>query len=168
MINGLTEQEWYPQTGKVAGDFFQTDASLAAEAATKEKQILFAKTGKPLTRTSSILIIASVPSKILALAASSDGSVYTSESGFTTRKLSLDTLTYGKTLSLFNGHTGPVTCLSLIYDESGAEESIITGSWDKTAIRWNLVVYFSKHTLIVRRGNRSWCIQATPILLKRC
>ncbi|CAG8434658.1 12377_t:CDS:2 [Ambispora gerdemannii] len=58
-----------------------------------------------------------------------------------------------KTVKLFKGHTGPVTCLGLWY--KNGEEYLITGSWDQTLIKWNTktkeqLKIFSKHTDFVK------------------
>ncbi|KAJ3067085.1 hypothetical protein HK102_007501, partial [Quaeritorhiza haematococci] len=62
----------------------------------------------------------------------------------------------GKVLKIFKGHTGPVTSVAVVYGSStGKEEFLITGSWDKTAKKWDIetkecVQTFTGHTDFVK------------------
>ncbi|CAG7854250.1 SubName: Full=Uncharacterized protein {ECO:0000313/EMBL:CCA67510.1} [Serendipita indica DSM 11827] len=64
-----------------------------------------------------------------------DGHVWTAESGAVARKTSLEAST-GKTLQLFKGHTGPVTCLQIV--KTPKTQLLLTGSWDKTMRVWDI------------------------------
>ncbi|KAL3898182.1 MAG: hypothetical protein SGCHY_002917 [Lobulomycetales sp.] len=155
MMEGLQPEDLMPRQGKQAGDFFQTDSSIARQEELERKQKIHAKSGNPVK----------VPSKVLALAAAPSAGgdddeivVYTAESGFSARRMLLPS---GTTTTVFSGlHQGPVTCIALLHRQSSTgaleEDSIITGSWDKSAVRWDvhtgkqIASYANHHTDFIK------------------
>ncbi|KAF7974555.1 hypothetical protein HWV62_10036 [Athelia sp. TMB] len=65
-----------------------------------------------------------------------DGYAWIAENTTIARKLDLET---GKTLQMYRGHTGPVTCLAFHDKGDGAGDSaiLITGSWDQAIKLWD-------------------------------
>ncbi|CAO3575215.1 unnamed protein product [Mortierella alpina] len=59
--------------------------------------------------------------------------VFLAESGHVARKLNLET---GKSMKVFQGHTGPVTRVAVYHTHTG-QERLVTGSWDKTIKIWD-------------------------------
>ncbi|CAM0142552.1 unnamed protein product [Umbelopsis sp. WA50703] len=106
--------------GNEAGHFFQTDADLAKQ---QEKAKKYNYTAGDALKMSS---------KVLALQVSTGEKYgYVAESGFTAKKINLET---GNPVKVFKGHNGPVTSLSLTPDE----QTLFTGSWDKTIKQWDV------------------------------
>ncbi|CAG8641515.1 1622_t:CDS:2 [Ambispora leptoticha] len=132
-----------PQIGKSAGNFFQTDHDLLVQERRAAKRDN--KAGEPIEITSKVLCLLPAEDEKNTLE-----HVYVGESGFLARKINIST---GKTVKSFKGHTGPVTCLGLWH--KNGEEYLITGSWDKTLIKWNTKTkeqskIFTKHTDFVK------------------
>ncbi|KAF9438886.1 hypothetical protein BGZ76_003572 [Entomortierella beljakovae] len=71
---------------------------------------------------------------------------FLAESGHVARKINLAT---GKTIKLFHGHTGPVTCVTVYLNHLG-QERLITGAWDKTIRVWDTE---TKECLATLRGH---------------
>ncbi|KAI9279373.1 WD40-repeat-containing domain protein [Sporodiniella umbellata] len=100
------------------GAFFQTDAELAKQ---KEKAAKYNYTAGDAVKTSS---------KVLSFTMSPDGRyLYIAESGFQVRKMNRSTM---KSVKMFKGHKGPVTAVLI-----GKNNTIWTGSWDKTIKKWD-------------------------------
>ncbi|CAG8539911.1 12128_t:CDS:2 [Funneliformis caledonium] len=121
-----------PRIGSGADNFFQSDSDLATQARRAEKREN--KAGDPIECTSKVLCLL-LPEKTESEYA------YIGESGFVAKKINLST---GKTSKIFKGHTGPVTCIGLWYKDG--EEYLITGSWDKTIVKWDTKTKESIHT----------------------
>ncbi|ORE07557.1 WD40 repeat-like protein [Rhizopus microsporus var. microsporus] len=101
-----------------SGAFFQTDAEIAKQ---KEKEAKYNYTAGDAVKLSS---------KALSLCISPDGKyIYIAESGFQVRKMERSTM---KSVKLFKGHKGPVTSVVI-----GKDDTIWTGSWDKTIKKWD-------------------------------
>jgi len=106
--------------GNEAGHFFQSDAELAKQ---REKDKKYNYTAGNAIKISS---------KVLALKVSQGRKYcYVAESGFTTKKINLET---GNPVKVFKGHNGPTTSLALTPDE----HTLFTGSWDKTVKQWDV------------------------------
>lgn len=132
----------YPNISSNKQDFFQTDSQLESSKNRSIKSTRFSKAGNPFM----------IPSKILSLTKSYDNChVYSSESGFISRKMRL---TDGKTLVVYRGHNGPVTETVVGYNNDLVEEFVVTSSWDKTLIKWNpdgkMSIIFKGHTDFVK------------------
>lgn len=97
--------------------FFRAENDVAKEEARNIKAERIKDLGAPV----------SVSGKILDIEVKGSD-VWIAESDHIARRLSLET---GKTLQIYKGHTGPVTCLALINSDY-----LITGSWDKTLKIW--------------------------------
>ncbi|KAF8516915.1 WD40-repeat-containing domain protein [Hysterangium stoloniferum] len=106
------------QTSDVS-NFFRTETELAKDEARKEKAQRTKNLGSPLD----------LPGKILSLKIRGS-EAWTAESGHVARRLSLET---GKTLQIYRGHTGPVTCIAF-----REPDVLFTGSWDNTIKAWNI------------------------------
>ncbi|KAF8797863.1 WD40 repeat-like protein [Phlegmacium glaucopus] len=78
-----------------------------------------------------------LPGKALAIEVH-DGFAWIAENTTVVRKIDLET---GKPLSIFKGHTGPVTSLAFCDRQvgSGDKEILISGSWDKSIKLWDTV-----------------------------
>ncbi|CAG8689906.1 22629_t:CDS:2 [Dentiscutata erythropus] len=131
-----------PQIGTSANNFFQSDRDIAIQERRAKKQQN--KTGDPIECTSKVLCMI-LPEKI-----DDSDYAYIGESGFIAKKINLSTK---KTVKIFKGHTGPITCLGLWYKDG--IEYLITGSWDKTLRKWDSktkesLCTFSLHTDFVK------------------
>ncbi|CAB4442050.1 unnamed protein product [Rhizophagus irregularis] len=124
-----------PQIGNSADHFFQSDSDLATQERRTAKREN--KAGDPIECTSKVLCL------VLSEKAEESEYAYIGESGFIAKRINLLT---GKTTKVFKGHTGPVTCLGLWYKDN--VEYLITGSWDKTLIKWNTKTKESIHTFV--------------------
>ncbi|KAF8509537.1 WD40-repeat-containing domain protein, partial [Gautieria morchelliformis] len=98
-------------------NFFRTETELAKDEARKLKARRTKDLGAPLE----------LPGKILSFKVRGS-EVWTAESGHVVRRLSLES---GKTLQLYKGHNGPVTCLAF-----HEPDVLFTGSWDKSIKAW--------------------------------
>ncbi|KAF8630362.1 hypothetical protein AX15_002927 [Amanita polypyramis BW_CC] len=65
-----------------------------------------------------------------------NGYAWIAENTHTAKKIDLES---GKTLQVYKGHTGPVTCLAFCdkVKRSGDGKILITGSWDQTINLWD-------------------------------
>ncbi|CAG8627636.1 24816_t:CDS:2 [Cetraspora pellucida] len=131
-----------PQIGTSANNFFQSDQDIAIQERKFKKQQN--KAGDPIECTSKVLCM------ILTEKTDNFDYAYIGESGFIAKKVNLSTK---KTVKIFKGHTGPVTCLGLWYKDE--IEYLITGSWDKTLKKWDSktkesLCTFSLHTDFVK------------------
>ncbi|KAG1139994.1 hypothetical protein G6F37_005644 [Rhizopus arrhizus] len=101
-----------------SGAFFQTDAEIAKQ---REKAAKYNYTAGDAVK---------LASKALSICLSPDGKyIYIAESGFQVRKMTRSTM---KSVMLFKGHQGPVTSVV-----TGKDNTIWTGSWDKTIKKWD-------------------------------
>ncbi|ORX85907.1 WD40 repeat-like protein [Anaeromyces robustus] len=135
-----------------ASDFFETDAEIEKRLAKDKKSKEVENLGEPIKITSKVLNMTLVRGENPKYA-------YVAESGFLIRKINLES---GKTVKLFKGHTGPVTCVEIIYNSQGEDEFILTGSWDKTIKKWDvktkeIVKEYTVHTDFIK------CIAYEPI-----
>ncbi|KAJ1550936.1 hypothetical protein HK096_004129 [Nowakowskiella sp. JEL0078] len=139
-------------------NFFQSDRDLAIQQARQLKKTSTSNAGTPFFLPSKILALEIINKSIANNTDRDDedsGSAvyaYTAESGHVARKVNLTTR---KVIKVFKGHTGPVTCVAILYDLHGNDEFIITGSWDKTARKWDVkkktvVTTFSGHTDFIK------------------
>lgn len=134
---------------------FQSDADIARQQRRKEKadfqkslttdtttnpnpaQPDAATLGCPINAGSKVLAL--TLAKIdTALATSLDdiasgAEIYVGESGFVARRLHLKD---GKTIRVYKGHSGPVTCVATYFDVTANKAILLTGSWDKTIKKW--------------------------------
>lgn len=145
----LSEIDFYPNISKESSDFFQTDKDLENEVRIQQKQQKFKNAGNPVKTPSKILYIEPI---VDVFTGKHLDFVYVAESGFIARKIELSS---GKSIEVFKGHTGPVTCVRVIYSSNGSVEFIVTSSWDKMAIKWDVntlepVVKFSGHSDFVK------------------
>ncbi|KAG8952623.1 hypothetical protein FRC04_003985 [Tulasnella sp. 424] len=108
------------------------DNLFQAEADIKEAQARHLKA----ERTKDIGEPIDLGSKIISLVVRGQD-VWTAESSKVVRRIDLNS---GKTLQVYKGHTGPVTCIAF-FDVKGPDGSpktfLITGSWDKTIKVWD-------------------------------
>jgi len=133
-------------------DFFESDADIAKRLAKDKKSKEVEKLGEPIQITSKVLSMKLVQAENPKYA-------YITESGFIIRKVNLET---GKFVKTFKGHSGPVTCIDIIYNSKGEDEFILTGSWDKTIKKWNvntkeIVKEYTNHSDFIK------CIAYEPI-----
>ncbi|KAL7414927.1 WD40-repeat-containing domain protein [Mrakia frigida] len=110
-----------------SSNLFKTDAQLEKEDGRALK----------LERTKALGDPIKVTSRPLAMEVRGD-ECWTAESGFSLRRMNLKT---GKTLQLYKGHTGPVTCLAFwdvpATKETPARHLMFSGSWDKSIRLWD-------------------------------
>jgi len=141
-----------PNISNKSSDFFESDADIAKRLAKDKKSKEVEKLGEPIQITSKVLSMKLVQAENPKYA-------YITESGFIIRKINLES---GKTVKIFKGHNGPVTCIDIIYNSKGEDEFILTGSWDKTIIKWNvntreIVKEYKNHSDFIK------CIAYDPI-----
>lgn len=107
-------------------NLFQAEADIKGAQARQQKAERTKDIGEPID----------LKSKIISLVVR-DQDVWTAESSKVVRRIDLNS---GKTLQVYKGHTGPVTCLAF-YDTKDSDGSsktyLITGSWDKTIKVWD-------------------------------
>ncbi|KNE54809.1 hypothetical protein AMAG_00760 [Allomyces macrogynus ATCC 38327] len=118
--------------GTNANDYFQSDASLRLA---KIRELKCTNTlGNPLT----------LPAKILALkqfvsphvpASINAPYLLVADAGFSARIVSAET---GTSLTVFKGHTGPVTSTAYYIDTAADDTFVFTGSWDKSVKKWSV------------------------------
>ncbi|KAJ3293125.1 hypothetical protein HK104_004713 [Borealophlyctis nickersoniae] len=156
-------------------NFFQSDRDLELAKKRQEKQADkdAQKAGKPIVLPSKILafVVVEPPhahssASLECLGASgeegadnnpeargetedsgegSDEYAYVADAGHVARKVNLKT---GKVAKVFKGHAGPVTAVAVIYNSSGVDEFIVTGSWDKTIKKWDVKSKSAVHTYL--------------------
>ncbi|KAF9362164.1 hypothetical protein BGX34_006674 [Mortierella sp. NVP85] len=146
--------DFSPNISSEAENFFQSDADLARTAA--RQGIVNYDKGQAIKVSSKILDMclginkatSASSSSATTVAAGTEEStppvddankvlvgrtVFLAESGHVARKLNLET---GKTMKLFQGHSGPVTRVA-VYRTHLGQERLITGAWDKTIKVWD-------------------------------
>ncbi|KAI9204209.1 WD40-repeat-containing domain protein [Polychytrium aggregatum] len=128
----MLNSEYGPNVSNDAENFFQSDRDIELARQRDEKKSAIGSTaGNPVQ----------LPSKILdfCFSSQSDGvsriEAFVAESGHVARKVDLKT---GKVLKTFRGHSGPVTSIAVVYDSTGVEAFVLTGSWDKTVRKWDI------------------------------
>ncbi|KAJ3098108.1 hypothetical protein HDU96_000148 [Phlyctochytrium bullatum] len=155
-----------PNTSTDARDFFQSDQDIRNHERLEKKRKLYADAGSPITVASKVLaflIPVAADDLMLMLDGAKQGEsekaplvAYVGESGHVARRLDLAT---GKTLGLYRGHTGPVTCITVSNEPVGPDgeqvEMLYTGSWDKTLRKWNAktrdcLLTFTGHTDFIK------------------
>ncbi|KAG9030772.1 hypothetical protein FRB95_003531 [Tulasnella sp. JGI-2019a] len=109
-----------------ADNLFRTESAIRDEEARRLKADRTKNIAEPIT----------ISSKVIKAVVRGD-EVWTAESAHIARRVDLQT---GKTLQIYKGHTGPVTCLALydlVSSDGTSELLLITGSWDKSIKIWN-------------------------------
>ncbi|TFY68242.1 hypothetical protein EVG20_g3634 [Dentipellis fragilis] len=106
-------------------EFLQAESELLLHEARKQKAEKYKTVGDPI-ELSGVPIDVKVRGRYAWLA----------ENTTTVRKLDLESR---KTVQIYKGHTGPVTCLAFCDSTPGSGDSkiLISGSWDKTIRLWN-------------------------------
>ncbi|KIJ44229.1 hypothetical protein M422DRAFT_67525 [Sphaerobolus stellatus SS14] len=97
-------------------NLFRAEADIAKDLVRQEKAERTKDLGSPLELSGKVLSLVVRGSE-----------AWTAEGGRVARRIDLET---GKTLQIYKGHGGPVTCLAL------HEDLLFTGSWDKTIKVW--------------------------------
>ncbi|KAJ3345384.1 hypothetical protein HDU83_004114 [Entophlyctis luteolus] len=124
--------------GTSADDFFQTDRDLAIAAERARKQQRIAAQQQPLLladRARAPLASFNIKSKPLcwAFVRGTFRAVIGEFKPLVPKS--------GKSLQLFRGHSGPVTCIEIQYDHSSSTgetpRCVFTGSWDKTVKKFD-------------------------------
>ncbi|KAF9933169.1 hypothetical protein FBU30_006335 [Linnemannia zychae] len=146
--------DFSPNISSEAENFFQTDADIARMAA-RQGMVNFDK-GHAIKVSSKVLDMclgirrsaseSDMKENVVEDKALIGATLFTAESGHIARKINLET---GKTMKLFQGHTGPVTRVA-VYQTYDGKERLITGSWDKTIRIWDTE---SKACLAVLKGH---------------
>lgn len=103
-------------------NFFRSEADLAAEEARARKAERTKDIGNPLE----------LKGKVIRLIVQ-NGEAWTAESGAVVCRTNLAT---GRTIQVYRGHTGPVTCLAFFKSESG-QIILLSGAWDQTIRVWD-------------------------------
>ncbi|KAG8734249.1 hypothetical protein FRC11_007504 [Ceratobasidium sp. 423] len=103
-------------------NFFRSEADIAAEEARVRKAERTKHIGNPLE----------LKGKVIRLV-TRDGEAWTAESGSVVRRINLVT---GKSVQVYRGHTGPVTCLAFFEPESN-RTILFSGAWDQTIKAWD-------------------------------
>ncbi|KAJ3129118.1 hypothetical protein HK098_002359 [Nowakowskiella sp. JEL0407] len=153
--------------------FFQSDHDLAIKKARDLKKRLNKNAGDPFVLPSKVLAF-EIVAKPKVPEQPDETFAYVAESGHVARKVNLTVCIFKipyfftfkfqtvggieqtkKVVSVFKGHTGPVTSVAILYDQQGNEEFIFTGSWDKTARKWDAktretTITFKGHTDFVK------------------
>ncbi|QRV74753.1 Katanin p80 WD40 repeat-containing subunit B1 [Ceratobasidium sp. AG-Ba] len=104
-----------------ASNFFRSEADLIAEDARAQKAAKTKNLGNPIELKGKVIRLAIL-----------DGDAWTAESGGVVRRVNLVTR---KSLQVFKGHTGPVTCLAFF--PVGGKTLLLSGSWDQTIRAWD-------------------------------
>ncbi|KAF8754366.1 WD domain, G-beta repeat [Rhizoctonia solani] len=104
-------------------NFFRSEADVAAEEARARKAERTKHIGNPLE----------LKGKVIRLAIRG-GEVWTAESGSVVRRVNLVT---GKSVQVYRGHTGPVTCLAF-FNPGNDRTVLLTGAWDRTIKAWDV------------------------------
>ncbi|KAH7341883.1 WD40-repeat-containing domain protein [Rhizoctonia solani] len=104
-------------------NFFRSEADIEAEEARARKAGRTKHIGNPLE----------LKGKVIRLAVR-DGEAWTAESGSVLRRINLLT---GKSIQVYRGHTGPVTCLAFFKPESD-RTILLSGAWDQTIKAWDV------------------------------
>lgn len=133
-------------------DFFETDKEIEIRLAREKKEKEIGELGEPIKISSKVLSMKLVQNEDPTYA-------YVTESGFFIRKINLK---IGKTVKIFKGHSGPVTCVDIIYDSDGNDKYILSGSWDKTIRKWDVaskkeICEYTNHADFIK------CIAYEPI-----
>ncbi|KAG9083577.1 hypothetical protein FRC07_013887, partial [Ceratobasidium sp. 392] len=102
-------------------NFFRSEADLVAEDARARKAEKTKHIGHPIE----------LQGKVIRLIVR-NGDAWTAESGAVVRQTDLLTR---KSVQVFKGHTGPVTCLSFF--EANGTTILLSGSWDQTIRAWD-------------------------------
>ncbi|CAE7133482.1 unnamed protein product [Rhizoctonia solani] len=103
-------------------NFFRSEADIAAEEARTRKAERTKHIGSPVE----------LKGKVIRLVVR-DGEAWTAESGSVVRRTNLVT---GKSVQVYRGHTGPVTCLAFFKPESD-RTILLSGAWDQTIKAWD-------------------------------
>ncbi|KDN50599.1 hypothetical protein RSAG8_01097, partial [Rhizoctonia solani AG-8 WAC10335] len=104
-------------------NFFRSEADTAAEEARVKKAERTKHIGNPLE----------LKGKVIRLVVR-DGEAWTAESGSVVRRLNLVT---GKSIQVYRGHTGPITCLAF-FKPGGDRTILLSGAWDQTIKAWDI------------------------------
>ncbi|KAF8350865.1 WD40-repeat-containing domain protein [Amanita rubescens] len=108
-----------------SSNFLVAEAQLALEHARKIKA----------ERTKDLGLPIQLPGKALSLHIR-NGCAWIAENTHVAKKIDLES---GKTLQVYKGHAGPVTCLAFCDKEKGSGDgkTLITGSWDQRINLWD-------------------------------
>ncbi|CAE6446631.1 hypothetical protein ACGC1H_002903 [Rhizoctonia solani] len=106
-----------------SSNFFRSEADIAAEEARARKAERTKHIGNPLE----------LKGKVIRLVVR-NGEAWTAESGSVVRRINLVT---GKSVQVYRGHTGPVTCLAFFKPESD-RTILLSGAWDQTIKAWDI------------------------------
>ncbi|CAE6435227.1 unnamed protein product [Rhizoctonia solani] len=106
-----------------SSNFFRSEADIAAEEARARKAERTKHIGNPVE----------LKGKVIRLAVHG-GEAWTAESGSIVRRVNLVT---GKSVQVYRGHTGPVTCLAFFKPDND-RTILFSGAWDQTIRAWDV------------------------------
>jgi len=115
-----------PNRSSDADDFFQSDRDLEVRRARQERTNF--TRGRPVQLKGKVLALTLADNE-----PSKGSAVYAGTSGFVVTRI--DLASKKVTASYSGGHKGPVTSVAVV-----DAKQIVSGSWDKTAILWDVEV----------------------------